>query len=138
MTRCRQAPRSTVSGMVEAQAAAPLTAVAAVDAEERGSDRILTIPNLISTLRILAVPVFAHAVVVERSPYTINIVLVVIGVSDFLDGWTARHLHQVSELGKVLDPIGDRLALGVALTLYLYKGWIPLWLGVALIAREAI
>ena len=98
--------------------------------------RVLTVPNLISLLRILAVPVFTWAVVVERSPYAINLILMVIGLSDFLDGWIARRFDQVSEVGKLLDPIGDRLALGTALSLYLYKGWIPVWLGLLLIVRE--
>jgi CDP-diacylglycerol--glycerol-3-phosphate 3-phosphatidyltransferase len=104
--------------------------------DQMASNRVLTVPNFISIGRILLVPVLIWAVVVERSPYFINALLVVIGVSDFLDGWIARHFNQVTELGKLLDPIGDRLAVGTALALFLVKGWMPLWLGVALIVRE--
>lgn len=106
-------------------------------ADETTSDRVLTVPNVISTARILLVPVFVWATIVERSPYAINTLLVLIGVSDFLDGWIARRFRQVTELGKMLDPIGDRIAVGSALLLFLYKGWMPLWLGGLLIAREA-
>jgi len=100
-------------------------------------DRVLTVPNAISALRILLVPVFAWAVVTERAPYTITTILTVIGVSDFFDGWVARRFHQISEMGKILDPVGDRLAVGVAILLLLAKGWMPLWLGIVLVVREA-
>lgn len=104
--------------------------------EKPRPDRLVTVPNLISSLRILAVPVFAQAVIVERSRYTINIILCLIGVSDFLDGWVARRFHQESTLGALLDPVADRLALGTALVLYLYKGWMPWPLALLLIVRE--
>jgi len=80
-----------------------------------GEDRLLTVPNVITTVRLLCVPVFLW-ILFGHHPhdrYHAALLLAAMGITDFVDGYLARHLHQVSTLGKVLDPIADRLLLGV-------------------------
>lgn len=67
-----------------------------------------TIPNLLSVLRILVVPVFAYFFIKGNALWAI-VMLALSGISDFLDGKIARKFNQVSELGKVLDPVADKL-----------------------------
>src|SRR5713101_5644423 len=100
--------------------------------------RVLTVPNLISLARLLCVPVFLW-MLWEPHPARRGaaILLAVLGATDWVDGWIARHFDQGSELGKVLDPVADRVLLltgGVAL---LIDGSVPVVVGVAILAREA-
>ena len=62
----------------------------------------------------------------------------VLGATDWVDGYVARHLNQVSELGKVLDPIADRLLFIVCVGGILIDGSVPTWFGVAVLAREVV
>ncbi len=68
----------------------------------------LTIPNLLSVIRILVIPVFAYFFVTGKPIWAI-VMLALSGISDFLDGKIARKFNQVSDLGKVLDPVADKL-----------------------------
>ncbi len=99
--------------------------------------RVATIPNVLSLLRLASVPIFVWLFVTGRE--TVAVVLYAIGASsDFLDGFIARRFAQVSELGKVLDPLADRvliLALAVALVA---RRALPLWLALAVIARDVL
>lgn len=77
-----------------------------------------TIPNLMSCFRILLIPVFVYAYLNAHSvngTYKALAVLILSGVTDFFDGIAARKLHQVTELGKALDPIADKLTLGAVI-----------------------
>lgn len=67
-----------------------------------------TIPNLLSVLRILVIPVFAYFFIKGNALWAI-VMLALSGISDFLDGKIARKFNQVSDLGKVLDPVADKL-----------------------------
>lgn len=98
---------------------------------------ILTIPNAVSTLRILAVPIFLWLLFARDDPAAAGWLLGALGATDWVDGWLARRLHQVSELGKVLDPIGDRLAIAAALVGGWITGALPWWIALALILRES-
>ena len=73
--------------------------------------RVLTIPNLISLARLLCVPVFLWLVWGEDRPFAAAVLLAVLGATDWVDGYIARHFNQGSELGKVLDPTADRVLL---------------------------
>lgn len=98
--------------------------------------RVLTVPNLISLLRLACVPVFLWLLLGIDRPVTAGVLLAVLGATDWVDGWIARHFDQGSEVGKVLDPVADRvllLAAGVALTI---DGSVPLVVGVLVLARE--
>lgn len=103
----------------------------------RGSDRILTVPNVISFARLASVPVFVWLFVSGRE--NAGWLLYAAGAwSDFFDGFIARRTNQVSELGKILDPVADRvliIALAVALVARDVLSW-PLAL--VIIARDVL
>jgi cardiolipin synthase (CMP-forming) len=73
------------------------------------AERVLTIPNLISFARLLGVPLFLYLFLVTRSDVAAIVVLALGGTTDWVDGWVARRLRQVSRLGELLDPAADRL-----------------------------
>lgn len=78
--------------------------------EEPVNNRIVTIPNILSVVRILLIPPFV--ILFLRKMYLISAIIVVLsGLTDFVDGFIARRFHQESELGKILDPLADKLTL---------------------------
>ena len=97
-----------------------------------------TWPNLISFLRILALPVFLWVMLGLGRPFLAAVLLGLISVTDLLDGMLARRLDQVSEIGKMLDPVADRLVVLAGVVGGMVAGLVPLWLGVSLLIREAI
>jgi len=99
------------------------------------SSAVLTVPNLISLLRLGAIPVFAWLVVRGRLG-TATLVLAGIGVSDWVDGWIARRFNQVSRLGQLLDPAADRLALVVAAVVFIVEGITPWWVVGLILLRD--
>ena len=102
-------------------------------------DRILTIPNAISALRLAGVPVFLWLVL---GPQTATAdawavaLLIVAGLSDWLDGKIARALNQTSRLGQVLDPAADRLYIAATIVALGVRAIIPWWLVAVLALRE--
>jgi cardiolipin synthase (CMP-forming) len=106
---------------------------------KRGEDRILTVPNALTTIRLACIPVFVWLLArPDRAGwYPAALLLGVLGITDGLDGYVARHFGQVSTLGKVLDPIAARLLLGVAGIGVIVVGAVPLWVGVLALSREA-
>jgi cardiolipin synthase len=106
--------------------------------EARVSDRILTVPNLVSLARLLAIPVFWWVLLVEDNVAAAAWLILIIGSTDWVDGYLARRLDQVSALGKVLDPVADRLMIASALIGGLIAGVLPAWFVLALIAREVL
>jgi cardiolipin synthase len=107
------------------------------------TDRVLTIPNLLSMARLLGVPVFLWLVLspVFDGPELDGWALLVLaasGVSDYLDGKLARRWNQISALGRVLDPAADRLYILATLVGLTWREILPLWITVALLAREAL
>jgi cardiolipin synthase (CMP-forming) len=102
------------------------------------SDRILTVPNALSFLRVLLVPVFFWLVMVPEADELALGVLVVSGVTDWLDGRLARALGQTSRLGQVLDPVADRLFTIVTVIALVLRGIVPWWLLVVLLARDVV
>ncbi|GBE23722.1 CDP-diacylglycerol--glycerol-3-phosphate 3-phosphatidyltransferase [bacterium BMS3Bbin01] len=99
---------------------------------------ILTIPNLISTMRLLGVGLFAWLAFARGESAAAGWLLLLIGWSDWIDGYLARRLNQVSELGKVLDPLADRLAIATAVIGGMFVDVIPLSLGIAIALREVL
>src|SRR6185503_5008226 len=61
-----------------------------------------------------------------------------LGATDFVDGYIARHFHQTSKLGKVLDPVADRLLLFVGIGAILYDGTVPIWFEIVVLVRELL
>jgi cardiolipin synthase len=102
------------------------------------TDRVWTLPNLLSIARLAGVPVFLWLVLGPEADGWALALLMVSGVTDYLDGWLARRLDQVSRLGQVLDPVADRLyILAVVLGLAL-REVIPWWVALILPLRDAL
>lgn len=104
------------------------------------ASRIWTIPNAISVARLACVPVFLWLLWGRDRPVAAALLLAVLGATDWVDGWIARHFDQGSELGKVLDPVADRVLLvaaAVALLTLGLPGPVVVVLYVVLV-REAI
>lgn len=110
----------------------------APNAPAEGEDRILTIPNLLSLLRLACIPLFLWLLFGRDDRYAAAVLLGVLGATDWVDGYVARHFHQVSNLGKVLDPMADRLLLGVSVVAILIDGSVPAWYGWAVVTREVL
>ncbi len=102
------------------------------------TDRILTIPNVLSILRLLGVPLFAWLVLVPEADGWAVVVLFVSGVTDYLDGMLARRWHQISRVGQLLDPVADRLYVVVALVVFGIREIVPWWLVVVLLLRDLV
>ncbi|AEE46060.1 CDP-alcohol phosphatidyltransferase family protein [Cellulomonas fimi] len=99
--------------------------------------RVLTVPNLVSLIRLLLVPVFGWLIATGHDGWAV-VVLAVSGASDWLDGVLARRLHQVSRLGQLLDPAADRLFILVTLVGLVWRGAVPWWLLAVLVARDVM
>lgn len=103
----------------------------------RGS-QIWNIPNALSALRLVGVPLFLWLLLVPKADVAAVVVLAISGITDWLDGKLARALGQVTRLGQLLDPIADRLYIFSTLVAFLARGIIPPWLAIGLIARDAL
>jgi cardiolipin synthase len=101
------------------------------------SDRVLTVPNLLSALRLVGVPVFLWLLFTDRDVAAF-VVLVLSGVTDYLDGKIARRFGLVSRVGQLLDPLADRLYVLSTLIALTVRDVIPLWLLVVLVVRDAL
>jgi cardiolipin synthase len=105
--------------------------------EPAQTDRVLTIPNVISFLRIALIPVFV-ALIVDPDTRRAGLVLfVVVVATDWVDGALARATGQVSDLGKVLDPVADRLAIAAGLIALVVADAFPLWAALLILVRDA-
>ncbi|MET9295103.1 CDP-alcohol phosphatidyltransferase family protein [Streptomyces sp. NPDC003077] len=106
------------------------------------TDRVLTIPNILSMARLVGVPLFLWLILwpefdgPESANYWALAVLALSGVSDYLDGKLARRWNQVSSLGRILDPAADRLYILSTLVGLTWREILPWWLTAALVARE--
>ena len=99
------------------------------------TDRVLTVPNLLSVARIAVLPLVYLDITSGRLVRAL-LVMLLIGASDWFDGYLARVLDQRTRLGAVLDPIGDRAVFIVVGTALVVGGLLPLWVLVVLLARE--
>ena len=100
-------------------------------------DTFWTVPNLITVLRFLGVPLFV-AFIVREDYGPAFITLVVVGSTDWVDGYLARRLNQVSRVGQWLDPVADRLALIVVAVTFVVNGIAPAWLVLSIVIPDAI
>jgi cardiolipin synthase len=111
-----------------------------MEVQETGvqTDRLFTIPNLLSFARLLGVPLFLWLVLGPEADGWAFVVLAVSAFTDYLDGKLARRWNQISRVGQLLDPLADRLyvlSTVVALTL---REIIPLWFAVLLVGRDVL
>lgn len=119
-----------------ARADSEAKAGAVVPSDQQG--RILTVPNAISMARLLGVPVFLWLVLGPHADGWAVGLLVLAGLSDWLDGVIARAWNQQSRLGQVLDPAADRLYIAATLAALAVRGIIPWWLVAVLVSRELV
>ena len=103
-----------------------------------GTDRVLTVPNVLSMLRIVAIGVFVWLALGRAAYGWAFVVLGLAGISDYLDGYVARRWNQISAVGQILDPFADRLTAIVVPVVLALAGIVPWWLVVALVARDAL
>ena len=105
-----------------------------------GEDRILTVPNALTAIRLMCLPVFVVLMAEphRRGQLAAACLLSGLGVTDGLDGYIARHFHQVSSLGKVADPLVDRALVLTAVISALVIGAIPVWLVAVVLTREVL
>ena len=105
---------------------------------ERWRDNAFTVPNLISILRLAAVPLFVWLLIGENRPLAAAALLGILGATDWVDGWIARRFNQVSELGKVLDPTADRIMFLVAVFTMIIDESVAVWFGILTLVREGV
>jgi cardiolipin synthase len=101
-------------------------------------DRVWTVPNALSVLRLLGVPLFLWLLLGPEADGWALVVLMVSGFTDWLDGKLARWLDQGSRLGALLDPAADRLYIVAALIALALRGIVPAWLVAVLVGREVV
>ncbi len=101
-------------------------------------DKILTVPNFISLLRLAGVPVFLWLLFSQDQRYAAAWLWGVLGATDWVDGWWARKFNVVSEFGKLIDPVTDRVVLITGILSVGVDGSVPWWLVGAALARELL
>jgi cardiolipin synthase len=101
------------------------------------TDRVLTLPNVLSALRLVGVPIFLWAILAEHDAVAL-VTLMLSGVTDYLDGKIARRYGLVSRVGELLDPLADRLYIATTLFGLAWREIIPWWLVAALVGRELL
>jgi cardiolipin synthase len=106
--------------------------------DDDGLDRILTVPNVITLVRLLCIPLYLWLLFGAHRQTAAAVLLAVLGATDWVDGFVARRYGQVSTFGKVLDPTADRILVGTAVISIMIYGAVPLWFGPATIAREVL
>lgn len=109
-----------------------------VQSNEVQTDRVLTLPNVLSALRLLGVPLFLWLIIGPEADGLAIVVLVLAGFTDWLDGYLARRWHQITRVGQLLDPIADRLYILATLVGLLIRGIVPLWFVVLLVSRDVV
>lgn len=103
-----------------------------------GQDRIVTVPNALSLLRLLLIPVFLWLVLVQGADLVAVAVLAISGITDWADGVIARRTGQMTRLGRWLDPLVDRLTIAATLIGLALRDLVPWWLVALLAARELL
>jgi cardiolipin synthase (CMP-forming) len=109
-----------------------------VQETEVQTDRILTVPNMLSFLRLLGVPLFLWLILVPQADGWALVVLMVAGFTDWLDGKIARATNSISRLGQLLDPLADRLYIAATLIGLAIRSIVPWWLVILLLARDVV
>jgi CDP-diacylglycerol--glycerol-3-phosphate 3-phosphatidyltransferase len=123
---------------VPSAGALPLAGSPPVADREALSDRVWTLPNALSVLRLLGVPLVLWLLLGPEADGWAVVVLIVSGATDWLDGKLARWLNQGSKLGALLDPAADRLYIVSALVALALRDVVPAWIVAVLLGRELV
>lgn len=105
------------------------------------TDRVLTIPNLLSFARIAMVPVFLWLLLGPRETWADLLALLILGLSaftDWLDGYLARRWNQISRVGQLLDPVADRLYIVATVVAFVVRDIIPWWFAALIVLRDVL
>lgn len=112
------------------------------DSTDASSDHVewrpFTVPNAITFVRLLCVPVFVWLLFARDDRAAAAILLAALGSTDWVDGWFARRFDQVSEFGKILDPSADRLMMITAVVSTWIDGSVPWWFALLTVVREGL
>jgi cardiolipin synthase (CMP-forming) len=103
---------------------------------DAGHSRILTVPNVVTLVRLLCLPVYLWLLFGKEDLAWAGILLAVLGATDWVDGYIARHFHQESDLGRIMDPTVDRLLFFVGIGGIIAVGAAPLWFCLVVLVRE--
>jgi cardiolipin synthase len=101
-------------------------------------DRVWTVPNGLSVLRLFGVPLFLWLALGPKADSWAVIVLMIAGFTDYLDGRIARRFNLTSRLGELLDPAADRLYILATLVALTVRGIVPIWLAAILVGRDLL
>lgn len=112
--------------------------VPADDTDTGRSDRIVTVPNMLSVLRLVGVPLFLWLLLGPKADAWAIVVLCVAGFTDWLDGKLARWLDQTTRIGMLLDPAADRLYIVATLVAFVLRGIVPWWLAAILVGKDVV
>jgi cardiolipin synthase len=102
------------------------------------TSRIWTTPNALSLLRIAMIPLFVYLMLHEGTELAGLLLFGAVAATDWADGYLARRTGQVSELGKILDPLADRLAIAAGLIAMVVAGAFPLWAALLVLVRDVV
>lgn len=105
---------------------------------DRSKPLVWTLPNALSALRLLGVPLFLWLVLGPEEDTWALALLMVSGVTDYLDGWLARKLDQQSVVGEILDPVADRLYILAVVVGLAMRDIIPWWMAISLPLRDLL
>lgn len=108
---------------------------ASAQGDSQVSDRVWTVPNVLSMVRLVFVPIFLWLILTGQDNWAV-VVLTLSGVTDYLDGKIARRYNLVTRFGQLLDPVSDRLYILSTLLGLAWRDIIPWWLVATLVARE--
>jgi cardiolipin synthase len=103
-----------------------------------GADRIWTVPNGLSALRLVGVPFFLWLALGPKADGWAVIILMVAGFTDYADGKIARRYNLQSRLGELLDPAADRLYILATLAALTARGVVPIWLSAVIVGRDLV
>jgi cardiolipin synthase (CMP-forming) len=109
-----------------------------VAADDPDLSRILTWPNAITVVRLALIPVYVWLLFATPHQILAGLLLGALGITDWIDGFLARRLHQVTTLGKILDPIADRALVFTAVITVAIYGAVPWWFAIATLVREVM
>ena len=102
------------------------------------SSAVITVPNILSFARIATIPIFSWLIANEATRLWGILLFAVVVSTDWVDGYVARRTGQVTELGRILDPVADRLAIAAGLLTFAISGIFPFWAALLILLRDVV